>query len=166
MSSAFRALPGKRQRGAIAVELAMIAIPLVLISLMALEFGRAMYTYNTLVKLTRDGARFLSGFDPSVPAEYPTGIAINRMLCGKDTACSDADILVPGLDAGMIRICDRVNSSGCPGLSFGVVPTGTGSINLVRVAIEGFVFTPAFPGASGWASITFDTIGTTMRQVL
>lgn len=156
----------RRHHGAVAVELALVSIPLVLISLVVLEFGRAMYTYNTLAKLTRDGARFLSGFDPTIPAEYPTGIAINRMLYGRDTAGTDADLLVPGLQASMIRICDRVNTSDCPGLAFGNVSTGIGSINLVRVAIEGYVFTPVFPGASGWGSVTFDTIATTMRQVL
>jgi len=155
-----------RQRGVVAVELALVAIPLAVMTLVAIEFGRAMYTYNTLAKLTRDGARFMSAFDPTIATEYPKEILVNRMLWGKDTPGADNEVLVSGLTAGMITVCDRADASACPGDSFANVATGEGSINLVRVSIEGYRFQPIFPAASGWGIFTFDTISTTMRQVI
>lgn len=154
--------PGRMQ-GAAAVELALVAIVLVMMVLAAIDFARAMFVYDQLVKSARDGARYLSFFDPSVAAEYPTTLARNRMLYGSVTASGKP--IVPGLTAGMISICDRVNAGACPGEVFGDVPTGSGSINLVKVQISGYQFTPIFPGVSKLTQIVFDPISVTMRQL-
>ena len=65
----------------------------------------------------------------------------------------------------MIKICDRIDSSACSGENFGPVVTPSGSINLVQVKIEGYVFTPIFPGISRLTTITYDPIAATMRQL-
>lgn len=153
----------KRMGGAAAVELALVAIPLVMMVLAAVDFARAMFVYDQLAKAARDGARYLSFFDPSASAQYPVTLAKNRMLYGSVTAGSST--IVPGLTAGMITICDRVDSSACPGETFANVPTGTGAINLVKVTISGYQFEPAFPGVSKLAAVTFDPISVTMRQL-
>lgn len=49
-----------RPRGAAAVEFAILLIPLLMIVAGIIEFGRAFWYYDALVKSTRDGARFLS----------------------------------------------------------------------------------------------------------
>jgi Flp pilus assembly protein TadG len=152
-----------RQRGAVAVELAFVAIFLALMSAAVIEYARAMYTYNLLAKAARDGARFLSGFDPTAGADYPTAAAINRVVWGRSDTGTDADRIVPGLDPSMVRVCDRAHTAGCPPMT---VATGTGSINLVRVEISGYTFTPVFPLVTGLGSITFEPISATMRQVL
>lgn len=148
-------------RGAAAVELALLVVPFLLMTLTAIEFARIVFTYNQLVKVTRDGARFLSGFDPSSGGDYPKGIAMSRVLKPNGT-----DLAAPDLALSMIQVCDRVDSSACPSETFASVPTGVGSINLVRVQISGYTYRPVFPLGGLFPSINFDTIGTTMRQVL
>jgi Flp pilus assembly protein TadG len=158
---------GKRSRGVIAVELALVSIPLVMMSLAVFEYGRAMFVYNSLVKATRDGARYLSGFDPNDASNYPTTNAINRVVYGMHPVPSGTPALAQGLTTGLVTICDRVNSTACPSETFLNVPAGaSGTINLVKVQITGYTFVPLVPGVSGLLSVTFDPISTTMRQVL
>lgn len=49
-----------RQRGIATVEFAIVAPLLLLLMLATAELGRAFYTYNTLTKTVRDGARYAS----------------------------------------------------------------------------------------------------------
>ncbi|MDQ3563888.1 MAG: pilus assembly protein [Pseudomonadota bacterium] len=49
-----------RQRGIATVEFAIVAPLLLLLMLATAELGRAFYTYNTLTKAVRDGARYAS----------------------------------------------------------------------------------------------------------
>ncbi len=155
----------KRTRGAAAVELALVTIPLILMALAAVEFARAMLIYETLTKTVRHGVRYLSFFDPAVASEYPTGFAKKRMVYGVGAPVAGAQRLVDGLSESMIEICDRVTSTACPGESFGNVETGAGTINLVRVTIRGYRYRPIFPAARLLPAITFEPISATMRQV-
>jgi len=156
---------GRNQRGAAAVELALVCIPLMLIALGCVEFARAMLTYEALLKSARDGVRYLSFFDPAVAAEYPTGIASDRVVFGLNSPPAGATPRVEGLTVSMVEICDRVSATACPGEQFANVPTGQGTINLVRVTIRGYRYTPRFPGAGFIGSIPFSPISATMRQV-
>jgi hypothetical protein len=160
----FLVRPGSRQRmrGAAAVELALVAIPLVLLVLALVDFARAMFVYDQLAKSARDGARYLTFFDPTVAAEYPTALARNRMRYGVASPESGRTPIVPGLEDSMIVICDRVR---CPDDGLGNVDTGSGTINLVKVTITGYRFEPVFPGVAQLADITFDPISVTMRQL-
>ena len=47
----------KKQRGAAAVEFAIVCLLLFTILFAILEFGRMMYVYNTMQEVTRRGAR-------------------------------------------------------------------------------------------------------------
>lgn len=156
-----------KQSGVAAVEFGLLLIPLLLLAFGTSEFGRAIYQYNTLVKATRDAARFLSGHDSS-SLEYPTDDAKCLVVYG-NTSCS-GNPLAPGLTTDMVVICDRSNSGGCSGESFANVSNtaapGTGVINLVKVKITGYQFNPLVPLTTSFTSMTFDDIGTTMRQVL
>lgn len=49
-----------RQRGAIAVEMAILVVVMFLIMAGIVEFSRAFWYYNALDKATRDAARFMS----------------------------------------------------------------------------------------------------------
>ncbi len=154
----------RKSRGAAAVELAFISIPLVLMAVAAIDFARAIFVYDQLAKAARDGARYLSFFDPTDPdpENYPIGLAKSRMLYG---SVSGNRTIVPGLTAAMISICDSKESSGCPGERFANIDTGNGTINLVKVTISGYTFTPIFPGVSQLTTITFSPISVTMRQL-
>jgi len=159
-----RRTPRYRQRAAVAVELAIVTIPLVMMMLAAVEFGRAMVVYNQIVKATRDAARHLSGHDPALPNQYPIEVVRNRILYGSNRVGSVPDI--PGLQPSMIRVCDRIHADGCTPGSFGPVDTPHGTIGLVRVEVVGYTFTPFVPFVGSLATYTFGPIGTSMRQVL
>lgn len=151
-----------RQRGAVAVELALISIPLVMMALAAVDFARAIFVYDQLVKAVRDGARYMTFFDPTDNSDYPVGLMKQRVLYGK---VAGSQPIVPGLTMDMISLCDRVHHEACGGEALGNVATGSGSIDLVKVTISGYRFEPIFPGASKVAAVTFAPISATMRQL-
>ncbi|MCB1916434.1 MAG: pilus assembly protein [Rhodocyclaceae bacterium] len=155
----------RRVGGAATVEFALVSILLTMLVVATVDFARAMFVYDQLVKAARDGARYLSFFDPTIASEYPVAAAKSRMLYGTASAADGAQPIVPGLTGAMIRICDRVDSSACPGEDFGAVATASGSIDLVKVVIDGYTFSPIFPGLTRLGAVTFDPIGVTMRQL-
>src|SRR5579864_1711651 len=55
----------RRMRGVVAVEFALLSIPMIILLLGIAEFGHAFYEYNTLVKSVRDATRLLSAYDPT-----------------------------------------------------------------------------------------------------
>lgn len=154
----------RHMKGTAAVELALVSIPLVFITLAAIDYARAMFVYDQLDKAVRDGARYLSFFDPNDPQNYPVQVAKNRMRYG--SVSGSGPTIVPDLDFSMISVCDSVTSTDCPGETFADVPAGgSGTINLVKVTISGYQFTPIFPGVSRLTTITLDPISVTMRQL-
>lgn len=116
----------RRERGTQLVELAIVLPIFVLLFAATAEFGRFFYTYTTLSKATRVGARYLM----SQPANLMDASAKNLVVCGKTTACTDADAVVSGLTISQIKI-DR--AGGAPGFP--------ASIN---VRIENFYYEPIF----------------------
>lgn len=152
----------RRQAGTAAIELAILATVLVPLTLGVTELGRAMYEYNSLVKATRDAARYLSSQGPG----DATDIGIAQCLAVHGTRDCSGSALLPGLTTAMVAVCD---SSNCAGTHANQA-TGSGVINLVTVTISGYTFTPVLPlpvftNLTG-ASITFSDVSTTMRQIL
>lgn len=150
-------------RGAVAVEFALLLIPLLTLTFGVTEYGRGLFQYNTIAKTVRDSARFLSQQNPS-DANYPLVEAKCLAVYG-NTACTGSP-LVSGLTTAMVKVCNPVDASDCPGGNYAAVVTGFGSINLVEVRIVGYTFTSFVPFVSGVSSIVFNDIHTTMRQVL
>jgi hypothetical protein len=116
-----------------------------------------MYQYNAIAKATRDGVRYLSGRGPGMDHDAAT----NLVVCGQTGACGSTS-LVPGLTAAMVSICDAV-TPGCE-TTHASQPTGVGVVNLVTVTVTGYQFTSLLPFIV--PSMTFNSIGTTMRQAL
>lgn len=155
----------KTVRGAVAVEFALLLIPLLMLALGAAEFGRALYQYNTLVKSTRDAARYLSQINPTA-SDYKQAEeeAKCRTVYGNKsnkTECNDSgQPLAPGLTTSMVttRQINITTSEGTP-------------ITLVEVKISNYRFnflldprTLLNSSDSGEQSITFGDIRATMRQ--
>ena len=145
-------------RGAVAVEFALLLIPLLLLALGVTEYGRALYQYNSLVKTVRDSARLLSQYNPTDAASY--SLALNDARClavHGNTACTGPS-LAPGLTAAMVGIASTTTTTAA----------GT-PITLVEVSITGYVFNFVFNPASliGNAvdTIPFGEIRATMRQI-
>lgn len=151
------------QGGVVAVEFALLIIPMLLMVFGITEFGRAMYQYNTLVKTTRDATRYLS------TQAAGTGIGTAQCLAvyGNKTCGVAGEELVPGLATAMVSVCD---ASSCP-TTHSTVATGAGVVNLVTVTVQGYQFQSvvSFTVAGlqvGLPNVTFGDISTTMRQVL
>jgi Flp pilus assembly protein TadG len=161
----------KTMRGAVAVEFALLLIPLLMLALGAAEFGRALYQYNTLVKATRDAVRHLSHMNPAGSGYTQAQTEAKCLAVYGNTDCS-GDPLAPGLTTGLVFICDSINieEKGCKNINdYANVSTGAGSnINLVEVGITGFTFNflldPRTFLGGGEQSITFGDIRATMRQ--
>ncbi|MCK0510439.1 TadE/TadG family type IV pilus assembly protein [Aromatoleum buckelii] len=143
-----------RQRGAVAVELALVMIPLLLIAFGITEFGRAMYQYNTLAKSARDAARYLTQKGPG----EGSGTAKCLAVYGNRT-CSGSP-LAPGLTTDHIRVHDQISSP----TTHQNQATGSGVINLVSVTVAGYQFVSLVPFVA--PNMTFGDISVTMRQVL
>lgn len=168
-----------RMRGAVAVEFAIVMIPLVLLATGIAEFGRAIYQYEALTKATRDAARYLSTYLPTDPA-YPLAQAQCLAVYGSTTCGSTGSELAPGLATSMVIVCDAAHAPDCSDSSdpaqFANVPTYdtnngspdpaslAGSMNLVEVKIKGYQYRP-IPAFPGLPNLSFGNIVTVMRQV-
>lgn len=150
-----------KQTGAAAVEFALLIIPMLVMVFGITEFGRAMYQYNTLVKLTRDAARYLT------TQAAGTGVGTAQCLAVYGNNSCTAPALLPGLTTAMVTECDATN---CPG-THAAVATGAGAVNLVTVTISGYQFQSLVNFTIGgfgvgMPNITFGAVSTTMRQIL
>lgn len=148
----------RTMRGSVAVEMALLLIPLIIMAVGVAEFGRAMYQYNTLVKTVRDAARLLSQHDPNDVVNYPTYQAEARCLAVHGSIDCSGSALLSGLTTGMVGIASSTTTTGA-----GV------SINLVTVTVTGytfnFIFNPLVFFGNTDTNIPFDPIRTTMRQL-
>lgn len=136
------------QRGVALVEFAL-ALPLLLIlTFITVEFGRALYDYNTLTKAVRDATRYLS-----MRAPQTNMLQAKNLVIYGNTAGSGSPLL-PGLT--LSNVPDPVWSSS------GSFPV----INTVTVSVTNFTFRSLFPGAfgMGFGNITYSPIRATMRS--
>ena len=156
-----------RQRGSAAVEFAIFLLPLLLLAFGVVEYGRAIYNYNTLVKSVRASVRLLSSQSP-----YNEGYAAlqeeARCLAVHGNTDCLGPALVPNLSISQIKICDRKTWSDCKGTnqdSYRSVPTGEGTIHLVAVRIQGYAFPfIGLPLVTNGPTISFGPIEAVMRQ--
>lgn len=150
-------------RGAVAVEFALLLIPLLIMIVGVAEYGRALFQYNTITKSVRDSVRYLSQQNPH-DADYPLQAARCMTVFGNINCAGDP--LVPGLTVDMVRVCNPVDATACPGWAYSAVGTGFGSVNLVEVKVVGYQFETFLPLVPGAGLIAFSDIHMTMRQVL
>lgn len=149
----------RHQGGAVLVELALLLGPLLVLAFGITEFGRAMYQYNAIAKAVRDSARHLSQYAPGDLEKIQE--ARDLVYCGK-IGCASQQPLVPGLTPSHVRVFDR--TSDIPNNPYNLQSTGRGTVNLVRVEVEGFEFKSIAPAFV--PDIEFDPIHATMVQVL
>lgn len=145
-------------RGAVAVEFALLLIPMLLLTFGVAEYGRALYQYNTLVKTVRDSARLLSQHNPADAASYSLAMDDARCLAVHGNTGCTGPSLAPGLTTGMV------------GITSTTMTTDAGTpITLVEVSITGyvfnFVFNPASLMGNAANTILFNDIHATMRQL-
>ncbi|MDC7703999.1 TadE/TadG family type IV pilus assembly protein [Vogesella indigofera] len=156
-----------RQQGVAAVEMAILLMPLIFIVFGITEFGRAFYQYNTVLKATRDAARYLSAQQPGTKND----LAECLLIYGKfdEEAANPCDPiadktfvpLAPYLADATITICDWQS---CPDhLAQGAAPV----VNLVSVTVSNYQFVSLVPFVtSDLSTITFGQIRTVMKANL
>ncbi|MDV6343371.1 TadE/TadG family type IV pilus assembly protein [Nitrosomonas sp. Is37] len=151
----------KAVRGAVAVELALLLVPLLILTFTAAEYGRALYQYNTLVKAVRDSARHLSQFDPTDTNAYSKEVSNAKCLVVYGNPTCIGQVLAPGLTANMVSI-NPITTTATAG-------TSTITLTLVEVKITGYIFNflldPLALLDKGQNSLTFNNIRATMRQL-
>lgn len=147
----------RKQAGVAAIEMGLLLPFLLLFAFGLTELGRAFYQYNTLAKAVRDGARHLSQYEPGNPARAEE--ARSLVVCGA-IVCDDRPSLVPGMVAGYVQVHDRISDP----LNYNLQSTGRGTLNLVRVEVDGFMFRSVVPAFI--PSVRFAPIHATMVQVL
>lgn len=150
--------PGRwrRARGVAAVEFALLLTPILLMAFGATEFGRAIYTYNTLDKAVRDAVRHLSQNGPgqsTIQAEAQCLAVYGNLGC-------TGTALAPGLTTSQVTICDAVS---CPA-TCAAQPTGDGAVNLVSVTITNYAYSSLVQFVM--PSLNFNNISATMRAQL
>jgi len=146
------------QRGAVAVELGLLALPLAALTFGTTEFGRALHEFNTVTKNVRDAARYQTTVAPGNTLAARC-LALSGSAANNGTTCTGTALL-PGLTLAQITVCDRIS---CPG-THNLQPTGRGVVNLVTVTVTGYQFTSMAPFAM--PSIAFGAISATMVQPL
>lgn len=150
------------QRGAVAIELAVVAVVMMLIIAGAVGFGRAYWYADALTKATRDGARLMSTWVFSLVA--PIGVSGGVVSAQTITLTSaNAANVSPPLTAGNVLV-------ECLNASFSVVNCNDGSQRPanVRVSITGFSVNLSewfpFVGGQAFGNVDFAP-ATTMRYM-
>ena len=145
------------ERGSSIVELAIVFPILLILFVGVAEIGRLFYTYTTLAKATKMGARFLTTekdaeVSPTNP-NYDTIVASVKaraarlVVCGYEDSCGNGrPSVVTGLDTSNVQITLPNTTPGFIGPRY------------VTVQITGFNFQPLvfnIAGASNSTSSTF-----------
>lgn len=140
----------KLQRGVALVEFALMLPFLLLLSMTAAEFGRAIWQYNVLTKSVRDAARYLTLQTPGTHITQARNLAVYGNLGGTGTP------LARGLTAAMVP--DPVWQTA------GTAPV----INTVTVRISGYQFQSIFNSVFGipFGTMTYSDITATFRSYL
>jgi hypothetical protein len=139
------------EEGTQLVELAVV-LPVMFVLFGAVaEFGRFFYTYETLAKATRAGARYLSSESNGAAADT---VARRLVVYGNTTGTGQP--LIQGLGTGHVEITREGGSPALP--------------ERVTVRIEGFVYQPLFDlgGLIGSKNISLNVEvrpSTTMRLI-
>jgi Flp pilus assembly protein TadG len=141
------------------IEFAIVFPVLLLLFAGTTELGRLFYTYTTLAKATRGGARYLS---LATDVSASTTAAQNLVMCGNTLGCGGAGqpaVIVPNLTASNIVVTQTTE----------VVDAVTGKTSkFVNVAITGYSYTPLVFNLNGMTNGNFNltlTPSTKMRYM-
>ena len=148
-ASLFVRLFARSERGTQLVELAIVLPVLVVMLGAAAEFGRFFYTYQTLAKATRTGARYLTT-ETANGKKDPT--AENLVVYGNEAGTGAP--VVTGLSPSQVQITRTGGTSAIP--------------ERVTVKIVGYTYAPVFDLGKlvGKKSLSLSidvTLSTTMR---
>ena len=139
------------ERGSSIVELAIVFPTLLLLFVGVAELGRLFYTYTTLTKATKMGARFLTTEKDAESTDATTitnvkARAARLVVCGFEDSCTNRPPLLPGLTTSNVLVTLPNTTPGFIGPRY------------VKVEIQNYTFAPlvfTVAGATDSASSTF-----------
>ena len=99
----FRRKKGKSEKGQSLVEMALVCLIFFFLLFGILEFGRALWTYNTIVQSTREAARWAVVNVANAADSTDINRARNIVIYGYPDVSSGAP-LVPGLDSATVTV--------------------------------------------------------------
>ena len=140
----------KKQQGVALVEFALILPLVLLMSFIAIEFGRAIWQYNVLTKAARDAVRYLSIQTPGTKIAQARNLMVYGNLAGSGAP----------LAAGL-------TTSHVPDPTWQTAGTNP-VINTVTVRFSGYTFNSMFTSVLGipFGAVTYSDITATMRSYL
>jgi len=157
----------KRKEGSSTIELAIVLPILVLLFVGATELGRLFYTYTTLAKATKVGARYLSTSRDATSTDATTqsnalARAKSLVVCG-----------VPNLDCtGQTPIVNGLTPATNVKVTFFTQTEGTVQVQYVTVEIQSYTYQAGVFNLAAWtgnanSKFYFSlTPRTTMRYML
>lgn len=139
------------ERGSSIVELAIVFPILLLLFVGVAEIGRLFYTYTTLAKATKMGARFLTTEKDAESKTDATQVAVKAraarlVVCGYEDSCTNRPSILPGLTTSNVLVTLPNTTAGFIGPRY------------VKVEITGYTFQPlvfTVSGATNSGSSTF-----------
>ena len=139
------------ERGSSIVELAIVFPILLILFVGVAEIGRLFYTYTTLAKATKMGARFLTTEKDAESTDTTTmtnvrARAARLVVCGYEDSCTNRPSVVTGLTTSNVTVTLPNTTPGFIGPRY------------VTVQITGFTFQPLVfnvAGATKSTSATF-----------
>lgn len=143
----------RRDDGVQMIEFAIVFPVMLLLFAGTAELGRLFYTYTTLAKATRGGARYLSLV---TDVNLSTTAGKNMVMCGNTAGCGGAGqpaVVVPNLTASNIVITPPVNGVGA---------------KYVKVEIVNYTYQPLVFNLNSMTGGNFNltlTPSTTMRHM-
>ena len=138
------------ERGSSIVELAIVFPILLLLFVGVAELGRLFYTYTTLTKATKMGARFLTTEKDAESTVQATKDAVKLraarlVVCGFEDTCAGRTPLLPGLTTSNVLVTLPNTTPGFIGPRY------------VTVQIQGYTFQPLVFNVAGATDSTSST---------
>ncbi len=151
------------ERGTQLVELALVLPILMLFFAATAEFGRYFYTYSTLAKATRAGARYLAttpvnavGAQGGYNKTGEDAKVKNLVVYGDPNAASGSTPVVPGLTADNVELARAGKTASVP---------ETVTVRIVNYRYKPLLNLGNFAKGLSWASVPLKA-ATTMRFLL
>lgn len=138
----------RKQAGAALIELALVIPILLILSLVVIEVGRALLTYDELTKSVRDAARYLSMQTPGTKLTEARNLVVYGNTAGSGSA------KVSGLATTNVPDPTWQQVGSAP------------QITTVTVKVSNYTFQPMIASAFGltFGPIPFNAISATMRS--
>ena len=145
----------REERGQTLVEFAFVCVLFLTVLFGIIEFGRALWTWNTIVQATRAGARFAVVEAPSATDDQVKNFVVYYNAAGT------GDPVLPGLSTSNVTVQYMKNSGKvCPDSSSPDPCPDKYAADIIQVSVTGYTFSFLVPFVG--TSLTLPAFTTTL----